>query len=211
MAVHAPNIVHPILISRSPFAFLQAAPAESCGLVVADCDGLGLATVLVRRGKNTSLAQRLRERFSIELPSGPYRTVAGARAFAGTGPGAWLATQESGSNAFSAMLADTIGDLASLSDQSDAYAVLRLSGPRVRETLSRLVPIDVHSRNFKIGDVAATVAAHVGATLWRCEDDTNGLPVFEVAVFRSFAESFWHALSESAAEFGLALAQPSRG
>jgi sarcosine oxidase subunit gamma len=64
------------------------------------------------------------------------------------------------------------------------------------------VPVDLHPRIFRSGDVAVTVAAHIGAMLWRLDDDLNGQAVFEIAVYRSLAESFWAALSESAAEFG---------
>lgn len=95
-----------------------------------------------------------------------------------------------------------------MSDQGDGYAVLHLAGPRVRDTLCKLVPVDMHPRTFKIGDVAVTVAAHIGATLRRLEDHADGSPVFEIAVFRSLATSFWQALSESAAEFGFVAGQP---
>lgn len=136
-------------------------------------------------------------------------------AIAGTGPGAWLVSMERGGNAFSASLRDVLESVASVSDQSDGQAVLRLAGPRVRDTLSKLVPIDVHPRAFPVGNVAVTVAAHIGATLWRLGDRADEEPVFEIAVYRSLAASFWHALSLSAAEFGfqrssLALAVSNR-
>jgi hypothetical protein len=41
--------------------------------------------------------------------------------------------------------------------------------------------------------------------LWRLHDGADGSSVFEIAVFRSFAASFWHALYSSAAEFRLAV------
>ena len=46
----------------------------------------------------------------------------------------------------------------------------------------------------------------IGAILWRLPDHGDGSPVFEIAVFRSMAASFWHFLSLSAAEFGLKVA-----
>jgi sarcosine oxidase subunit gamma len=69
--------------------------------------------------------------------------------------------------------------------------------------LSKLVPIDIHDRAFKVGDVAETIAGHAGTLFWRLEDNA-GAPVFEIAVARSFSVSLRHALSHSAAEFGLA-------
>jgi sarcosine oxidase subunit gamma len=92
---------------------------------------------------------------------------------------------------------------AAIADQSDGQAVLRVSGQKVREALCKLVPIDLHPRAFGVGDVAVTVAAHIGVTLWRLPDELNGHAAFEIAVYRSLAGSFWAALSASAAEFGL--------
>ncbi len=201
------NTVRHVLVPRAPFAGLPFKSADGKGVIAHDRDGLGIATVLVRKGKTAALARRLRERFGIELPEGPQRAAAGDMALAGTGVGAWLATREEGGNAFAVSLREAIGDLASISDQSDGYAVLRLWGPRVRDTLAKLVPVDVHPGAFKIGAVAATVTAHIGATLWRLEDAGDGSPVFEITVFRSLAESFWHVLTESAAEYGLVVAQ----
>ncbi len=99
-------------------------------------------------------------------------------------------------------LTDALGEYAAISDQSDGQAVLRVSGPKARDALCKLVPIDLHPRIFRNGDVAVTVAGHIAATLWRLNDEPNGQAVFEIAVFRSLAQSFWTALSESAAEFG---------
>ena len=193
---------HSILVPRAPFAgLLPVAPNAGCGVIVSDRDGLGLATVLARKDADAALAQRVCEHFRVELPQGPYRATGGHFALAGTGPRAWLATFERGGNGFAVRLRERIGDLASVSDQSDGYALLRLAGPKVRDTLCKLVPLDVHPRAFKIGDVAVTVAAHIGATLWRLEDHADGSPVFEIAVFRGLATSLWQALRESAAEF----------
>jgi len=64
----------------------------------------------------------------------------------------------------------------------------------------------LHARSFAPGDVASTIASHVGATLWRLED-ADAAPVFEIAVFRSLAGSFWHTLTDSAAEFGFVVEQ----
>lgn len=191
---------------RAPFAGLPVASSPGRGVILHDRDGLGLATVLARKNAAETLPHRLRERFGIDLPRGPKRSSAGDVALIGTGPGAWLASKERGGNAFSVELREAIGDLASISDQSDGHAVLRLSGPKVRNTLYKLVPVDVHPSAFTIGHVAATVAAHIGVTLWRLDDGPDGSPVFEIAVYRAYAESFWHALTDSAAEFGIEVA-----
>jgi len=109
----------------------------------------------------------------------------------GIGPGRWLflgSTPE--------QLAPLSG-LASLSDHSDGYAVFELWGPKIRETLAKGVPVDLHPTVFT-DDVAVTVIAHIGAIVWQSAPDR-----FSIAIFRSYAGSFWHWLAASAAEFGL--------
>jgi sarcosine oxidase subunit gamma len=189
------------LTPRAAFADLPI-KAPGGGVVVHQRDGLGIASVLAKRGQHDALMKQVRERFGIELLSGPRRSAAGDCAFIATGPGAWFATGEGAGNGFVTSLTDALGEYAAISDQSDGQAVLRISGQRARETLCKLVPVDLHPRIFRSGDVAVTVAAHIGATLWRLDDDSNGQAVFEIAVYRSLAESFWTALSQSAAEFG---------
>lgn len=176
-------------------------------------EGFGLATVLARRAAPDVLNQRVRERYGLDLPQGPHRSAAAARGvvFAGTGPGAWLALTEQDGGDFAARLSGELDGVASVSDQSDGYTLIRLSGACVRDTLAKLVPIDVHARAFEVGDLASTVAAHVGVTVWRLPDESAGAPVFEVLMFRSLARSFWHALAEAAGEHGFTgSAPPSR-
>ena len=193
------------LVPRAPFSGLAANAGTGTGIVATDRDGLGLATVSVRKGQGPALSRHVKERFGLVLPDGPRRAAAGGIAFAGTGPGVWLAAQESGGNEFAAALEAEIGAMAAVTDQSDGYAVLRLAGPKLRDALAKIVPLDVHAAAFERGAVASTVAWHMGVTLWRLEDAADGSPVFEFAVFRSLAGSFWHALALSAAEFGLSV------
>ena len=190
------------LMPLAPFIDLPLIPSVGRGVVALDRDGMGIASVLVRRGQFDAFARQVKLQFDIELTAGSRRACAGDIAFIATGPGSWFATSEGAANAFAASLTETIGECAAISDQSDGQAVLRVSGPKVREALCKLVPVDLHARAFRIGDVAVTVAAHIGATLWRLEDDAHGNAVFEIAVYRSLADSLWTALSESAAEFG---------
>ena len=192
-----------VLAPRSAFAGMLAAIGEGAGVVVTDRDAVGLASVLARKGRAAALAERVRQRFGIALPVRPQRVAGAMVAFAGTGPDAWLATSER-DDGLAAALAAALGDLATVVDQSGGHAVLRVAGPRVHDALAKGVMIDLHPRAFAVGDVAVTTAAHVGLTLWRLPDATDG-PAFELAVARSLAGSFWHWLAASAAEFGLAV------
>ena len=164
-------------------------------VTIHEVDGLGIATVLARKGQAGALAARIRERFGFDLPAGPRLVGADDVTFLGTGPGMWLATRENGGNAFASSLREAIGDLASVVDQSDGLAVVRLSGARVRDALRQLVAVDVDARAFDVGDVAVTPVGHIGATLWRLDDPPADS--FGLAVHRSFAASFREHLAEA--------------
>jgi sarcosine oxidase subunit gamma len=177
--------------------------ANSAGVTAQVRQGLGLAKILVRKDAATALARHLQAHFNCALPTSPRRTCGNDIAVMGIGPGSWLAMCENGGNDFASSLKPILGPFAAISDQSDAYGVFRLTGPNLRAALSKLVPIDIHDRAFKVGDVAETIAGHIGLLFWRL-DDTAGSPVFDIAVARSFSVSLRHTLIQSAAEFELA-------
>jgi sarcosine oxidase subunit gamma len=176
---------------------------NSAGVIAQVRQGLGLAKILVRKSAATALARSVQTHFNCALPISPHRMCGNDIAVMGIGPGSWLAMCEHGGNDFARSLKPILGPFAAISDQSDAYCVFRLMGPHLRAALSKLVPIDIHDRAFKVGDVAETIAGHVGILFWRL-DDTAGSPVFDIAVARSFSVSLRHTLIQSAAEFELA-------
>ncbi|HEY5102545.1 MAG TPA: sarcosine oxidase subunit gamma family protein [Steroidobacteraceae bacterium] len=192
-----------MLSSRAAFTGLTSSSGVNRGVVVFDRDALAIATLLTRKNQAPALAQRVRARFGLELPNGPRRVARDDIALLQTAPEAWLVTREEGGDGFAAFVSDALGDVAAVADQSSAYAILRVTGPAVRATLAKILPIDLHEHVLGINKVASTMASHVAATLWRLEDAADGSSVFEIAVFRSFAASFWHSLDSSAAEFGL--------
>jgi sarcosine oxidase subunit gamma len=183
-----------------------SAGAAGAGVTISVRNNLGCATVMVRRDTQEQLKQRIKTSYGIDLIPGLRRAVSGNVAFLGTGPTTWLATQDDGGNKFLVSLKQAVGDAASVADQTDGYVIHRISGPRVRQTLAKGFPIDLHARAFAPGAVAVTIVSHIGAIIWRADDLPDGSPVFEIAVFRSLVESFLRWLDESAAEFGLAIA-----
>jgi sarcosine oxidase subunit gamma len=102
---------------------------------------------------------------------------------------------------FATDLSERLGHAASVSDQSDARAILRLSGPRARDALAKGLAVDLHPKAFGPGDAAQSVIALIGAHLWQIDD----APTYEIAVFRSYAGSFAEFIAASAAEYGIAV------
>jgi sarcosine oxidase subunit gamma len=87
---------------------------------------------------------------------------------------------------------------ASVFDLTDSRVVLEIGGPRIRDALAKMLPIDLHPSVFGTGDVAVTIASHIGVTLWQTADT----PQYRLAVARSYFGSFWRSLVAAAAEYG---------
>jgi heterotetrameric sarcosine oxidase gamma subunit len=173
--------------------------AGATGLVIEERTDLALASVISKRGKRFALVNAVNTAFGVALPDGPRRATRGSVTFAGTGPDQWIASAEGTEAAgFAAKVRARIGPFAAVSDQSDARLVLRLIGARVRDMLAKGVPVDLHPKVFKPGDVATTLVAYIGVQI----DMLDDAPSYQLSAPRSMAGSLWSWLTASAAEFG---------
>ncbi|ESR24495.1 sarcosine oxidase subunit gamma [Lutibaculum baratangense] len=175
------------------------------GVRVSERTDLSLATVIARRGRGAAAREAAATRYGLTPPDRAMWAAADGLTFVSTGPDAWFAVREGGGYELAGELRSALGEAASVSDQTDGYAVLWLSGPRIRDVFAKGIHLDLHPDVFPVGAAAVTDAAHIGVILWRLADRAADEPVFEVAIFRSYAGSFWRWLSSSAAEFGLAV------
>lgn len=170
------------------------------GVIVREIVGAGLAAVTARKGLGDALLVAARATFAVELPVAPRWAQGHGMAFIWSGPGQWLVWQHPApADGMEVTLAAPFAGLAAIVEQSDARAILRVSGPRVRDALAKGLPIDLHPRAFQPGHTAITAAAHVSVQIWQLDDQ----PTYDLAVPRSFAANFWHWLESSAAEYGL--------
>lgn len=83
----------------------------------------------------------------------------------------------------------TLTRLAALTDQSDAWAVVRIDGGRAEDVLARLVPVDLRAASFKRGHSVRSELAHMMASITRI-----GNAAFQIMVFRSMAATLVHEL-----------------
>lgn len=155
-----------------------------------------LASVIARRGAAPAAAAAIER-----LPDRAALTVLGV------GPGHWW-IESSPSSCSADDLQTTFEGVASVFDLTDSRVVYELGGPRIRDALAKMLPIDLHPSVFRPGDVAVTIASHIGVTLWRTPDSpsadaqTADAPQYRLAVARSYAASFWRGFVVSAAEYG---------
>lgn len=155
-------------------------------------EGLGIASIMARKGV---AADRIGGMLGVVPPTSPGRAVGvDGLSLVGTGPGSWLLCADGVSAFWADDLRQRLNKLASVSDQSSAYVVLRLTGKDARTVLQRGMPIDLHPDVFRPGSAATTVIAHIGAIVWQLDNK----PTYEIATFRSFADSFRHWLRQAA-------------
>jgi sarcosine oxidase subunit gamma len=82
--------------------------------------------------------------------------------------------------------------LAYLSDQSDSWMTLRVSGNNCRDALERICPLDIHPTVFPVGSVARTSMEHMAVIILHKKEDS-----YLLLSLRSFAHSFLHAVTTS--------------
>ena len=124
--------------------------------------------------------------------------------FVWSGPDSWLAEVHDHVADVESLLAGPFGGLAAICEQTDSRVLLELRGPRVRDVLSKGVPIDLHPDRFRTHDVALTAVGHISIQLRQVSDE----PAYCIGVAGSFFASLWHWLESSAAEFGCDVLAP---
>lgn len=86
-----------------------------------------------------------------------------------------------------------LGAHAAVTDQSDGWCGLRLTGPGSVAVLARLVPLDLRPAAFPQGSAVRTMLNHLTLCLMAAPDG------FEMLVFRSMAKTAVHELTDAMA------------
>jgi sarcosine oxidase subunit gamma len=167
------------LIAKSPCAGLL--PVSVGALILSEEDLGPLTTLAPFNGQAKGLSTALEAAHGMKLPAAGRSTgKAGARAI-------WFGRDM-------VLLAGPAPDpslakYAALTDQSDAWAVVRLEGQGCEDVLARLCPIDLRGQTFKRGHTARTELRHMMASITRV-----GANSFQIMVFRSLARTLVHDL-----------------
>lgn len=80
---------------------------------------------------------------------------------------------------------------AAVTDQSDAWCRVRLTGPRAAEALAYLCPLDLRPAQFPEGSAARSLIGHMNALILHLDG------AYELFVFRSMAATLVHELKEA--------------
>jgi methylglutamate dehydrogenase subunit D len=164
---------------------------------------LALATLTAGRGTVAALSDAMAAETGVALPSGPGYAVSQGIGAIGIGPGRWTITAEGLSGEGLVERLEAIAGLnGSVCDQSDGAVVFELSGTQVRNTLMKMLNVDIDPAVFGTGSAVTTPVSLIGATIWQTDD----MPVYRIAVACSYTPAFLRALVSSAAEYGFELA-----
>jgi len=189
---------------RSPFAGLlkpghHGGQGGAAGVSLSERIGLALCVISAGANKGGEVAAKMASVTGLDLPMGQGRISKSGFTLIGTAPGQWLAVAESKeARVLPAMLGVALKGDATVVHLSDGKAVLRISGPRARDTLAKGCSLDLHPSVFKPGNAATTPVALVDCVIWQVDE----MPTYDLAVPTSYAESFWSWLTASAAEYG---------
>lgn len=170
------------------------------GVILTEVSQFTLAHLTAFKGQKAALEMAIRDEFCIDLPNNSRRAERNRVSFIGIGPEQWIVmVYDPDSNGFLTKLSHVVNGLAALVDQSDARAIVRISGSDARRALAKGVTVDLHPQVFGKDYATTTLAAGLSISLWQVEDT----PTYEISVFRAFAVSLYDWVIHSAEEFGI--------
>lgn len=167
------------LIAKSPCAGLL--PVSHGAVTLSELDMTTLTSLAPFKGQEEALSAALKAAHGMEFPAINRATgKEGARAV-------WFGQGQ-------AMLIGpapdaALGKHAAVTDQSDAWALVRLEGEGSEDVLARLVPVDMRRVAFKRGHTARTQLQHMMVSVTRTGDNA-----FLILAFRSMAKTLVHDL-----------------
>lgn len=168
------------LIALTPCAELL--PVQIGGIKLTEVLPACIMSVAPIAGQEKKVSAALKDQIGLGLPAKNRSLRKDDLQVQWFGHGVWLV----GANV-------ALDGLATVTDQSDAWAVVAIKGAGVEDVLARLVPIDLRASIFKNRHTARTMLGHMSVAITRV-----GVNTFEVMVMRSMAGTLVHDLETAA-------------
>lgn len=166
------------LIAKTPCEGLLPIAAGDCSLTEVTPEAI--TSIAPAKGKEKSVSDALKKAHGMVFPAPNRATGKDGSRLIWTGRGQALLVGP---------MPKAIAG-AAMTDQSDAWAVMRLEGALAEDVLARLVPVDLRAATFKRGHTARTMLFHLSCSITRI-----GANAFDIMVFRSMAKTAVHELS----------------
>jgi sarcosine oxidase subunit gamma len=155
-----------------------------------------MVQVMLRRGREAEFAAAMETKFGMAPPAPGHATGGGTVTAIWLQPGGYMLT-----GAAAEVVAQAFAGLAAVEDQSHGRTTIAVSGPAARAVLARGCRLDLHPRAFGPGRATMTQIAHIGCLLHQTDD----APSFELTVFSTLAEPFFHWLVEAGSGDGVVI------
>jgi sarcosine oxidase subunit gamma len=194
-------------LRHEPLAHLALAAGQG----QPDDDGIALQALpyqpsFILRGESDDAAflEAFRGGLGFNLPLAPNHAAGGAGVTAyWLGPSEWLLLGPAVSESLSQALA---GTRHAMVENGDGQQVIALSGPRARDVLAKLCPLDLDGADLNGADLAPGRCARsilAGCDMLLVPQDDGA---YYIHVARSFADYAWRSLADACREFGLPVA-----
>jgi sarcosine oxidase subunit gamma len=195
-------------LQHTTIAGRHGVATQKPGVALSEVRDFDLVLIFAQRGKWAATAKAIKAHFGVAAPTAP-KAVAGKEAtiiWSGADQVRALSPRKDATPPLD-RLNQAFEGIASLSDQSDGRALIRISGPDATKALAKISSLDFHDSIFPVGAAATTSIDHTTVNLWRSSDGADGFPVFNLLVFSSFADSLWHTVLDSSAEYGVDISE----
>jgi sarcosine oxidase subunit gamma len=136
------------------------------------------------RGQGAAVSALLKKTLGLSFPEAGQTATSGQARIVWSGRGRTLL--------IGVEAPEGLADLAALTNQSDAQAVVQIEGAGVEAVLARLVPVDLRIEAFPTGATARTLLGHLTVSVTR-----TGKIRFEIMAFRSMAQTLVHDLDRA--------------
>jgi len=166
---------------------------------LSEVPGLAAVAAAIPQGGEAQAEEALRAAWLCRLPAaGRYTTSDdGATRILRTTPDQLLLLFRRAEPDALESVENDLGSALWLTDQSDAFCALDLSGPLARPALGRICPLDLDPAAFGTDHAARTMMEHMAVTILRIGEDT-----FRLLSTRSSARDFCHAVEVSLGNVG---------
>lgn len=172
---------------------LDGAKLELDGIALQEVSGRSLVSIAIPYDGGAALRSAVEAAYGLQIPAtGRFVSRDGTFLLGMARDQIWLMRESSDADAATRVAAD-LGGAGYVTDQSDAWVLVRVSGRNCRAALERICPLDLDADVFTAGTVARTVMEHLSVIILREQADA-----FLLMSPRSSAQSFWHALEVSA-------------
>jgi len=168
---------------------------EFNGVSISEVTGRAIVSIVPSLGGEAALSKALAKAYKVEVPKAGRSSASDIdnALFLGMAQDQFFVLFDHCEDKPVAIVAEHLKDTAYLTDQSDSYVMLRVSGINSRSVLERICPIDLHPTTLPVGSMARTIMEHLGTVIVHEKKDT-----FLLMSARSSAKSFLEAVETSA-------------